>query len=503
MQKTLADLLEHLEYEILTGSPALPISALTNDSRQVKPGSVFLAIPGYSVDGHCYVPEAVKAGAAAVVVQHPEPGIPVPQIVVRDTRRAQAALAAEFYNHPSRELNLIGVTGTNGKTTSTFMIDAILQAAGLRTGLMGTLYNKNNGKILPTVNTTPDSILVQRLLREMAAAGVSHVSMEVSSHAMVMHRVGGTYFAVGAITNFSPDHMDLHRDMKEYLGAKKSFFDMLPESSYAIVNLDDPGCCRIAADTKATTLYYSLTNPKADLYLAKAQRRGSGTVVNAKINTPNVPTSAPEIYYYLGVSGEHNIANSLLAVLTALITGLDIPVIAKGLGGFRGIFRRCEVIYNGSYKVIDDATHNPANMEAVFQAVSAENPAGLSIVYAIRGSRGVEVNRSIAATLRRWTRSVKPAHLVITRCSDTAGPLDQVKPEEEQAVRAELEGLDTDIHFTETLRQAVSYAINNIDRGETLLLMGAHPMDNVSELFSELAGVKTTTLPRPPRFGVH
>lgn len=501
--KLLVQLLKNINPLEVVGSLEVPVKEITNDSRAVKPGSVFIAVPGYSADGHDFIDDAVKAGAAAVVAQQPTAGIPVTQVVVENSRRAQAILAAEFFRHPSQHLKLTGVTGTNGKTTSTFMLDNILQAARARTGLMGTLYNKMDGTILPTANTTPDSIVCQRLLNNMATAGVSHVTMEVSSHAMVMHRVDETKFAIGAITNFSPDHLDLHKNMEDYLQAKKSFFDMLPSDGFAVVNADDPGCLRIAETTPAQKLYYSLLNYRADIYLDDYRRRGDGAIVTAKINTDKVKAAASELIFYLGVSGRHNVANSLLAATAGLALGLDVPAIAKGLGTFRGIFRRYETIYNGRYKVIDDATHNPANMNAVFQAISTENPRAVSVVYAIRGNRGVGINKSLAATLRAWSTRIKPKQLIITRCDDTASPLDQVRPEEEQAFRRELSGINTEVQYKETLRQAVSAALDAIRPGETLLLLGAHPMDNVSQVFSELAGVEAKTLPRPPRFGIH
>lgn len=499
-EKTLKTLLSKVKIKSLIGSPAVPIADLTNDSRRVRPGSVFIAVPGYSLDGHRFIRDAVEAGASAVIAQYPTENISVPQVLVENVRATQAAMAAEFFEHPSKALKIIGVTGTNGKTTSTFMIESILRAATLRTGLVGTLYNMSDGKIMPTINTTPDSIVFQRLLREMVDNGVSHVSMEVSSHAMVMHRVDQTLFRAGAITNFSPDHLDLHRDMEDYLLAKKRFFDILPTDSFAIVNMDNPDCRRIAETTRARAIYYSLTNPDADVFLVFSQIRGTGTVVNVRIKS-ELHTS--ELYYYLGVRGRHNIANSLLAASTCLAMGIDPACIAKGLGAFRGIFRRCEVIYNGRFKVIDDATHNPANMEAVFRAVYAEKPARISVVYAIRGNRGVKINRSIADTLSFWAQRINPVRLVITNCSDTSSQLDRVKPEEEEIFQSALADLNLDIHFTDTLRQAVSTALETVKQGDLLLLMGAHPMDNVSDLFAELAGVEITTLPRPPRFGVH
>ena len=500
--KTLNQLISPLKPITITGSLDTAVHDITNDSRQVKKGSVFVAVKGYSMDGNRYIQNAVEAGAAAVVTDNFIPNLAIPQIVVENTREAQALMACEFFDHPSRSLKIAGVTGTNGKTTSSFMIDGILQSAGLHTGLTGTLYNKINGSILPTINTTPDSILCQRLLRDMVSAGATHVSMEVSSHAMVMHRVDGTIFTVGGITNFTPDHLDLHPNMSEYMLAKRQFFQMLPQRGTAIVNLDDPGCHEITRSTPADLLWYSLTNPKADIYLRDYQHRGKGAVIAAQINAKKIATDTDIIYFYLGIPGRHNISNALLATATALTMGIDSASIAKGLGSFRGIFRRFETIYNGKYRVIDDATHNPGNMDAVFSAVEEQADA-LTIVYAIRGNRGVSINQSIAATLRGWSQKLKLKRVIITSCEDTAGPLDKVAPDEEQVFRTELAGLKTDIQYYNTLRDALSLAVDSVQKGETLLLMGAHPMDHVSDLFSELSGIETTTLPRPPRFGIH
>lgn len=495
---TLEQLLQAIDFHLVSQQPVLDV---TNNSRHVRPGAVFIAVPGYKVDGHKYIPQAVKAGAIAVIAQDFTPGLSVPQIIVGNTREAQAKLAAEFYRHPSEELKITGITGTNGKTTCTFMLDSIFQAAGLNTGLIGTLYNKVRELTLPTANTTPDSILGQRLLRDMVEADVSHVSMEVSSHAMVMNRVDCTRFTVGAITNLGPDHLDLHQSMAEYEAAKTGFFAMLPAKAYAVVNYDDHRCRRIAASTAATTLTYSLTNPNSDLFLSEYRGMQNGGALTVKINQYRIPQSPPEISFILKPPGRHNQANALLAVTAALALGIDATAISTGLGNYRGIFRRCEVIYNGEYKVIDDAAHNPSNIDAVFTAILAENPPGISVVFAIRGSRGVKINQAIASTLAYWAKIIGPRPLIITSCTDTAGPLDTVLPQEEEVFRTELAALDSEVIFVDTLQQAVSLAIEGMDFGGTLLLLGAHPMDEVADLFSQLAGVQTTTSPRPPPFG--
>lgn len=472
-----------------------PVLDLTNDSRQVKPGAVFIAIEGYELDGHNYIPDAYQAGAIAVIAKKPAPGLPIPQIIVQNPRQAQAQLAAAFFQHPSRRLKLAGITGTNGKTTCTFMLDSIFQAAGLTSGVIGTLYNKVGEVVLPTINTSPDSILCQRLLSSMVEKGVTHAAMEVSSHATVMNRVDSVNFALGAITNFSPDHLDLHKSIAEYARAKKDFFQMLPPTSRAIVNMDNTGCLKIAGGSAAPQYRFSLTNPAADLVLAQA---GSPTVI--AVNSPALQ-GPRQLVFPFHPPGVHNLANALLAAAAALALGIEARAIEQGLAQYRGIFRRLEVIYRGEYTVIDDAAHNPANIDAVFTAATNNKLQGLSVVYAIRGSRGVEINQAIAKTLAGWAQEAPCNPLIITSCTDTAGPKDRVLPIEEAVFRKTLTGLDSEIHFIPTLRQAVDVAVDSMEPGKTLLLMGGHPMDTVADIFKEQTGAPLTTLPRPPPFG--
>ncbi|MTI96227.1 MAG: UDP-N-acetylmuramoyl-L-alanyl-D-glutamate--2,6-diaminopimelate ligase [Firmicutes bacterium] len=476
------------------GDKDITVRDITNNSREVKPGSLFIAICGYSDDGHEYINDAARRGACAVVVQKPCPDLAIPQILVSDSRKAQANLACEFFDNPSKELTMVGITGTNGKTTSTFLVDSILRTAGIRTGIIGTLYNKINGEILPTSHTTPDAIACQRLLRQMVNAGVTHVVMEVSSHALVMKRVDGVEFAVGAITNISPDHLDLHTDMDDYIRSKQLLFEMLPPSAWAVYNLDDMQATRVALRTKAQLFSYSSNQQAAaglrltrqhGLNPASATFAGEDIIISTKIQIP----------------GQHNLQNCLLAAGACLCLGVDQPAIETGISQFKGIFRRYETIYDKDFRVIDDATHNPGNMDAVFSTLSQESPEGLIVVYAIRGNRGKEINSEIAATLRRWVTRLKPRKVIITACTDTASPLDQVQPEEEEVFQKKLARLDEQVVYSYKLRDAVELAVNLVRSNETILLLGAHPMDNVAQLFSNIIGEDVNTLPRPPQFG--
>ncbi|MGB9905673.1 MAG: Mur ligase family protein, partial [Desulfotomaculales bacterium] len=217
----------------------MPVRGIAYDSRKVEPGYVFVAIEGFRTDGHLFTGEALGKGAAALVVSKPVavPG-EVPLVRVPDTRLALALLAARFYGYPGRRLKLTGVTGTNGKTTTTYLLRAVYRRAGARVGLIGTVANWIGERKIPVTHTTPESLDLQKILAEMAGAGVDTVVMEVSSHALALKRVAGCRFDTAVFTNLTQDHLDFHKDMQDYLGAKKILFE--EAERVAVINGDDP-----------------------------------------------------------------------------------------------------------------------------------------------------------------------------------------------------------------------------------------------------------------------
>src|SRR5215217_5622850 len=224
-------------------APEVEVSGLAYSSASVTPGTLFFCVPGFRVDGHDFAPDAVDKGAAALVVQRPL-GLGVPEVVVDDVRAAMGPVAARFHGDPTAELDVVGVTGTNGKTTTAFLIRSLLEAAGLPTGLLGTVTSVIAGVEEPVERTTPEGIDLQGIFRRMADGGDSACAMEVSSHALHMHRVDGIHFAVRLFTNLTQDHLDYHGTMDEYYAAKKLLFTR--EGGASIVNVDDPYGIRLA-----------------------------------------------------------------------------------------------------------------------------------------------------------------------------------------------------------------------------------------------------------------
>jgi len=229
--------------EMLADAAALDAvcTGVTYDSRRVAPGAVFVALRGAKADGLTFVPQAIAAGAAAIVAEQAAAhGERLPWVVVRNARLALALLASEFFDHPSRQMRVVGITGTNGKTTTSYLLNAIFEAAGIRCGLMGTVTYRIGEQSFEATRTTPEAPEVQGFMRRMVDAGCGACVMEVSSHALALHRVDGIEFSAGVFTNLTRDHLDFHGDMETYFTAKRRLFGLLPQNAPSIVNIDDP-----------------------------------------------------------------------------------------------------------------------------------------------------------------------------------------------------------------------------------------------------------------------
>ena len=251
--KLLSDLLYDARILEVRGTTHLAVEDIAVDSRRVKPLGVFVAVPGAAVDGHDFIPQALAAGAAGIVCERMPEEVPahVTVIQVKSSAAALGHMAAAFHDHPSREMKVVAVTGTNGKTTTVSLLHQLYRLLDRKVGMLGTVENRIVDKVLPATHTTPDALSLQALLREMADAGCSHVFMEASSHAIVQERITGTHLAGAVFTNITHDHLDYHGDFNGYIAAKKQLFDRLPAAAFAVVNNDDPHAEDMVADTRA------------------------------------------------------------------------------------------------------------------------------------------------------------------------------------------------------------------------------------------------------------
>ncbi len=386
MSKTIQQLAAKLEEVHITGDAAREITSLAYDSRAVKPGALFVALAGSKVDGHDYVAAACRQGAAAVLIAR---DVPVPAGVailkVPDSRAAMLAIAPYFYDYPSRRFRLIGVTGTNGKTTTTFLLRAILRRAGHRVGLIGTIHTIIDDTVLPVKNTTPDVIDLQTLFADMAAAGISHVVMEVSSHALALGRVSGSEFDTGVFTNLTRDHLDFHITFENYLAAKAELFRMISApgaktDKAAVVNADDPAAAAILAACDCRRLTYGVEQP-ADLTAAAIDVRARGASFVVKGPHGDLPLD-------LKITGIFNVYNVLAAVGAALAEGIGPQTIKQALEEFTSVPGRFELVDAGQpYTVIVDYAHTPDGLENILRTARQLATRRIIVVFGCGGDR--------------------------------------------------------------------------------------------------------------------
>ena len=355
----LRELLEGMEVISQTISPDTEITHVCVDSRATQKGSLFVAVPGNRCDGGHYARQAVDRGAVCVVCQSELPP-DLPWVKVRDARLALSQLACRWYGHPSRQLTMLGVTGTNGKTTVTYLLRHILQRTGMKTGLIGTVQNIVGEQTLPAQRTTPDALQIQQLLSAMTKNGCSHAVMEVSSHALDQHRADGIDFAVGIFTNLTEDHLDYHGTMGCYCDAKAKLFQM---SRMGVCNADDPWTERLLAGASYPSVYYGIHNPAEvwaeDIFLHS--RSVDFTVCTARTRTP----------VHLGVPGRFSVYNALGAIAACGELGIPPEECAAALATFPGVAGRMEVVPTPGkpYTLLIDYAHTPDALENVLKTV--------------------------------------------------------------------------------------------------------------------------------------
>lgn len=378
---TLQALLRELPSSQVRGPVGGPVSDIAYHSQSVRPGALFVAIRGAHHDGHTFVPEALQQGAIAVVVEHL---IDVPrevgQVVVADTRVALAALSAAFFGHPSRDVKLIGITGTKGKGTTAYLLEAALSGGGQRTGVIGTLGVKLGAHVAPLERTTPEAPDLQRTLRQMADAGMHVVVMEVASHALVLHRVAGCHFHGAVFTNLTQDHLDFHKTLDAYRAAKRTLFEIVAPDGVSIINADDPSARVMAEASRAPVITYGF-GARADVRASDVQLRLDGADFTAV--TPQGKTEV-----HLRLPGRFNVSNALAAIAAAQHEGVALDVIAQALGEFPGVPGRFEAVREGQpFGVIVDYAHTPDSLENVLRVARDFTRGRLLVVFGCGGDR--------------------------------------------------------------------------------------------------------------------
>jgi UDP-N-acetylmuramoyl-L-alanyl-D-glutamate--2,6-diaminopimelate ligase len=389
--KPLSDLLRGLAAEVLSGSPDIAVRAIASDSRTVQPGDVFVCLPGYRTEGgemradrHDFIPMAVERGATALVVERavvPPPGVTVVQVA--DGWGAIAAMACEFFDHPSRALVMIGVTGTSGKTSTTYFIESMLHAAGIPTARFGTIEYRFGDTVIPAQQTTPEAPELQRLLRQAVDGGFKAVVMEVSSHALELRRAAGVAFDIAVFTNISQDHLNFHPDMHHYRRAKGRLFEELAsggKAATAIVNADDASSAYIIGINRGALLTYGIRQP--------ADVRGRDITVSLHGTTFHATTPAGELTVELPHVGDYHVHNALAAIGVGLALRLDLADVRSGLAGTPPIPGRFELVECGQdFTIAVDYAHKPDALERLLRGARALGPNRILTVFGCGGDR--------------------------------------------------------------------------------------------------------------------
>jgi len=356
------------------------VSGISIDSRTTKKGDAFVAIKGSEFDGHNFINDAIKKGATCIVTNS-DVETAMPLVRVRDTRKALASLAADFYGNPSRELKVIGITGTNGKTTVSFLLQNILKQAGMRTGLIGTINYKIGNKAIDAINTTPSALILQKLLKEMVDDSTDFAVMEVSSHSLAQHRTDNINFDTAVFTNITPEHLDYHKSFKQYLEAKKRLFSALAPASWAVLNSEDPLCEDIANTVRSKKIMNFGIESDADVWARdiKMNVYGSQFVMGTKKESFNVKTS---------LIGRHNISNILAASAAALAEGIDLKTIEKAIRNFNGVPGRLQAIGTKKrFSVFIDYAHTDDALKNALKALTVIKKRNLIVVFGCGGMR--------------------------------------------------------------------------------------------------------------------
>ena len=448
--------------ELLNGVPVascavdleMEITGVSYDSRATQPGDLFVAMTGYATDGHKYIATALEKGAAAVLCQN-LPEEDGPYIRTADSRRALAVIGANWFGHPAEEMTMIAVTGTCGKTTTTYLLKAMLEGClHTKVGLIGTNQNLIGDEVIETERTTPESYELHALFARMRDAGCTHVIMEVSSHSLVLDRVHGIPFAVGAFTNLTQDHLDFHKTMEEYRKAKALLFSI---SKKGVINLDDAAAEKMLADAKCPCMTFSCGKPEADLEATDLQLHADGVEFTAQYQGEKADVKLP-------IPGHFSVENALTALGIVLQLGMPLADAAKSMATATGVKGRVEVVPTDTdYTVLIDYAHSPDGVENVLKAVRGFAKGRVVALFGCGGDRD-------------RTKRPKMGKIAADLADFCVVTSDNPRTEEPKAIIDDiLEGMkdsDTPMQVIVDRPEAIHWALAHAQKDDIIVLMG-------------------------------
>ncbi|MDO5028268.1 MAG: Mur ligase family protein [Bacillota bacterium] len=476
----LKDLLKGVEIQETKGTidENLDLTDVCFHSAKVKEGAIFVAIKGHETDGHKYIQDAISRGAALIFVEEFQ-DITRPQIKVADGRIALADLSANFFDHPSKKLKVVGITATNGKTTTSYMVEAIFKEASLKVGVSGTVDVRYGDVSIPSILTTPESRDLQEHTKNMVEIGITDLVMEVSSHAQEMYRARKMDFDIVTFNNLSREHIDQHGSFENYAKIKSRLIKEAKEEAYVILNFDEDYIKNLASETKGQVLSYSFVNQDQDFGIANLDFSTGypsfDFLVNKDIDQLNLKKGSHKIQ--LGLAGYSSVMNSVAAIVVALVRGIDFPTIERALRNFKGVERRFQVIYDQDFMIVDDHYANARNISVTMETISMMTYKNFHILYGIRGNRGVNLNREAAEESAKWLKKMGIDTIYSSSSSETVSWKDEVSPEEKAVFDQVMKDNGIKVVHFDRLDQACYNVLDQVEDGDLLLLAGCQGMD--------------------------
>jgi len=447
-------LLNKIEKTKIEADVSIDIPGICYDTRVLRNGELFIAIRGYETDGHRYIEEAVKKGASCIICEE-APGVKIPYVLVKDSRKALAAVSSAWFGNPAGKLKIVGVTGTNGKTSVTNLIKHIIEkCSNAKVGLIGTNGNFIGDRELPTEHTTPESYEMQKLLDKMVLEGCRYVVMEVSSHALYLSRVYGIEYDIGVFTNLTPEHLDFHGTMEKYADAKSLLF---PNCKKSVINVDDQYAHIMIENSSGIVVSYAINESSADLVgkdiKQHADRVEFCVLAVGSINRVEVP-----------IPGMFSVYNALASIATAVLLGFDISEIAPSLQSYEGVKGRAEVVPTGhDYTVLIDYAHTPDALKNIINTVRGFSKGRVITLFGCGGDRDKAKRPLMGQIATELSDSV-----VITS--------DNPRTEDPSTIINEiLSGIDdtcTNYTVIENRQEAIKHALDDLKQDDVLIIAG-------------------------------
>lgn len=454
----LKQLLNEIEYQLLSGHLKQDVSQIDYDSRQVQAGSLFVCIPGAKVDGHQFIDQVIKKGAKVIVVEREvdyQEGITY--IQVKDARLALALLSCAFFDYPSRKMTVIGITGTKGKTTTSYMVQSILEKAHKKVGIIGTIGSIVNGQFRETKNTTPESFELQKLMSEMVESGCEYCVMEVSSQGLMLNRVAGIDFDYGIFTNLSPDHIgeNEHRSFEHYMSCKKKLFKMC---KVGIFNKDDEHFQDMIENVSCIIKTFSI-HQESDLKASEIKLYKEKGTLGVEFHTEGLLNTS----FQTDIPGQFSVYNSLVAIMICHLLNIDVPYIQKALKKVR-VKGRVEIVpVNQDYTVMIDYAHNALSFQSILETIMTYHPHRIICVYGAGGHRDIKRRYDVGEIVAQFkafsvlTADNPRGEKVYDICQDIVQGLNKYQGE---------------YIIIEDRKEAIHYALSIAEAGDVVLCLG-------------------------------